>query len=129
MATATFNKLPDEPIVIFTLSGSAADLSDSERDILQLNSFFDRLSTPVFLILDMSNAQVGLDDLLHGASDVYRGDNPVFKHPNIHEILHISDDPMLEMAAKGLDSETFGNVKIQLFNSLAEALAYARAAQ
>jgi hypothetical protein len=129
MATATFDKLPDEPIVIVTVTGDPDDLSDSERDISQLRSLFDRISESVFLILDMTNAEVGFDGLLRGASNAYRGDNPTFRHPNIREILHVSDDPGLELAARGMDSEMFGNVKIHLFETLSEALAYARATQ
>jgi hypothetical protein len=129
MSTATFNKLPDEPILILTLSGSSTDLSDPEQSHNQLHSFLDSISEPVFLILDMSNAQLGLDDLMRGASDAFRGDNPTFKHPNIREVLQVSDDPTLELAAEGMNSAVFGNIKIRLFETLEDALAYARAAR
>ncbi len=127
MSTATFNKLPDEPIVIVTLSGSSAELSDTERDPTQLHSLLSIVSEPVFLILDMSGAQLSLNELMRGASGAFRGDTPTFRHPNIRELIQVSNDPTLEIAAKGLDSEVFGNIKIQLFQTLGEALAYARA--
>lgn len=126
MPAATFSKLSDEPIVILTISGNVAALSSSERDYAQLRSLFDSVSEPVFFILDMSNARINLEDLIHGAHDAYLGDSPLFKHPNICQILHVSNDPMLELATEGLNNEIFGNVEIQMFKTLEEALAYAR---
>lgn len=129
MSTATLKKLTDEPIMILTVTGSIADLGDSEQERTQLISLLDAVSEPVFFILDMSNAKLNLDRLMRGSHDAYLGASPTFKHPNIREILQVSDDPGLELAASGLDSDLFGNVRIQQFKTLDAALAYARAAR
>lgn len=127
MATATIKKLPDEPIVIVTLSGSSAELIDSEQLRVELRSTLNAASEPVFLITDLSDSQISFDEILRGSSGAYRGDNPTFKHPNIRQIIEVTNDPTLELVAEGLDSDLFGNVKIRLFKTLKEALAYARA--
>ena len=127
MSAVTSEKLPNEPIVIMTVTGNVADLSKAEQDRQQLNSLLDAVSEPVFFVLDLSNIQINVADLSQGASAAYLGDNPTLKHPNIREILHVSENLALEFAAEGLDSETFGHVKVRRFASLDEALAYARA--
>lgn len=129
MSAVTANKLPNEPIVIITLSGSSADLSNREQEQMNLRSILSSVAEPVFLILDLADAQLSLEDIMRGASDAFRGDNPTFKSPNIRQILHVSDNPTLELAAEGVASEVFGNVDVQIFKTLEEALAYARAEQ
>ena len=124
----TSQKLPDEPIVVMTILGSSAESGDPEQGGRQLYSILDRVSEPVFLILDVSKAEIDLDEILHGASSAYRGSNPIFRHPNIRQILQVSDNPAFEMAARGLNSESFGSVKVELFHTLKEALEYARTA-
>ena len=90
-------------------------------------SLFNSVSEPVVLILDVTQAEVELDGIMRGASSVYRGDSPLFRHPNVRQILQVSNNPAFEMAARGLDSEVFGDVKIEVFHTLKEALNYARA--
>lgn len=129
MSAATVKKLPDEPIVIVSVSGSVADLSDSERDHAQMSSVLNAVSKPVFFIFDMSSAQIDVDNVLLGSRDAYFGAGATLKHPNIREVLLVSNNPLLELASKGLDSELFGNIKVQRFQTLDEALGYARAAR
>lgn len=128
MSTVSVDRLSGEPIVILTVSGSATDLRDAQQAMMELQTVFDEASEGLFFILDVSDVQISLDELLRGASNAYRGDNPIFKHPNIRETLQVSNDPALALAAEGFDTEIFGNVKIQLFATLDEAVAHARAA-
>lgn len=128
MSTATIDKLPGEPIVILTLSGSSSELKDREQERAKFVSIIETVSEPVFLILDMSDADLSFDEIAEGASGAYRGDNPLFKLLNIRQILQVSTDPALELAAKGMNTEIFGNVEVKQFETLDEALVHARTA-
>jgi hypothetical protein len=47
-------------------------------------------------------------------------------HPLMKEFLVVTNVKLVELAAKGLSSDIFGNVAVQVFETLEDALAYAR---
>lgn len=120
-------KLPDEPIVIVSFAEFDPDPLRSESLDLQIAAFLDTVSTPVFLVLDMTGHSQSLDDMVLGFAEAIRGDNPVLKHPNLREIVQVASDMVFERVAEGMDNELFGNIKVRSFDTLEDALAYARA--
>ncbi|MEM6530801.1 MAG: hypothetical protein AAF653_21065, partial [Chloroflexota bacterium] len=65
-------------------------------------------------------------DILKGATIATREEKPVFQHPMIEHLVFVTTNRALQMAAKGLNTATFGNVSIDVFETLDEALAFAR---
>lgn len=68
----------------------------------------------------------GFSESVQASSMAARGDNPLFHHPKVKQVLLVVGDIMQELSAKGMQSDTFGNVNIRTFKSVEEALAYAR---
>jgi hypothetical protein len=80
-------------------------------------------SEQVDLILDLTSAKIGLDDVIVGANNSRRTDRSVFRHPQIRRIVAISSSKLIELGAKGLNSAAFGNRIVLVAPSVEEGLA------
>ena len=117
-------KLPGKPIIIAALQADFKIANDWEEFISKLMALLDDQPEPVFYISDLRQASFSFDDLLTGTNLATRGSSAVLKHPNVRENLVITTSSMLKLAAKGLNSVTFGNIDVKVFDSVEEALAY-----
>ena len=61
------------------------------------------------------------------ASLAARGKNPIFHHPNILGVIYVTQSALSTLGAKGMKSDSFGNLDIKVFGTLDEALAHVRA--
>lgn len=127
MSTYTVEKLVGEPVVLFTahedhdVSEGADELND------EMNELFDSLDNPVIYMIDFRAAPpLDIHDVLVSSSMATRGKNPHMHHPNVKGVVIVSTSQLVLLAAKGLDSVTFGSLKIPVFETLDEAFAYAR---
>ena len=58
-----------------------------------------------------------------------RGEKPNLHHPlNLGTLIIIKGTPFSRLAAKGMNSNAFGNIKVRLFESREEALDHVRTA-
>jgi hypothetical protein len=129
MWSSTPKKLPDEPIVVVTVQQEDNDITDEEvaQSIKDRIAFLDSLDEPVFYISDFSSIKIDLAGTILGSNLAARGENPIFHHQNIREIIYVTQSVLSKLAARGMDSEAFGSLKINVFGTVEEALAYARA--
>jgi hypothetical protein len=86
----------------------------------------DSLDEPVYFINDTSAVDFDLATVIEGSNLVARGENPIFHHPNIRSVIYVTQSDLGALAAKGMDSNAFGNVDVKIFRTLDEALAYVR---
>lgn len=122
MTTLHTIRLPDVPIVIETFDGSIDDILAS----LNNRTLLDEASEPVFLILDFSHAHLQFEEIFLGAIKATRGNKPKLNHPMIRQTLLVTSDPTLTSMTESMSSEIFGNIRIQVFKTLGDALAYTR---
>jgi hypothetical protein len=123
----TVQKLPNEPIVLDKVSADYRLSVELPIGISKLFEVADGLTEPVFWIVDVSEVQdMTIEDILTGTELLIKGKKPLYRHPNIREVLYISTSRLIRMAAAGLISEVFGNLKIRVFENLESALQYAR---
>lgn len=123
---STYKKLTDEPIVIVTLPDDynlAAELPQVMPKYMQELASFQE---PVFWIVDAQVAPFSIDDIITGAELVAKGQHPLYKHPNIRQVIYVTTSQMLKLAAAGMSSEQFGKIAIKLFDNLDDALKFAR---
>lgn len=121
----SIEKLPDAPIVVVVheskqVMSEMADLMDEIRPIL------DAQPEPVFLVMDIRNLGIALDDLGAAANTAARGPAALLHHPNVRENLLVSTTGLVKLGALGLRTATFGNVNIRLFDTPEQALDYCR---
>lgn len=91
-----------------------------------VRALLDEAQEPTFYILDISRLKLSLNDVIVGANTGARGETPLWHHPMIKELVTVSADGLVQLAAKGLSSLTFGNLHIRVFGTLDEAVEYCR---
>ena len=123
----TVEKYEHEPIVLVTYLeewNSQADVKAATSAVLALLAAAEE---PVFYIVDMTiEPKFKLDDLLTITSQLTRTSTALLKHPNMLEHLLVTRNAVMKLAAKGLSSDAFGGIRGHTFETLDEALAYAR---
>jgi hypothetical protein len=119
--------LPGEPILIQTLDKEFNFSTDGKPLLEKTIATLDAQSEPIFYIADMSEVDFSLDDMI-GASNLVTRQVALFRHPKMREGIIITESWMMGLAAKGLNSPIFGNIKVKVFKTRDEALAYVREA-
>lgn len=86
----------------------------------------DNATEPLFVIADMRDYHITMDEMLFGANYGARGSSSTWRHPNIRETAVVSSNSIMQAVIKGLDSATFGHMKVKVFPTVDEALSYVR---
>ncbi|MBN2304760.1 MAG: hypothetical protein JXQ72_09805 [Anaerolineae bacterium] len=126
MATYTVQKLPDESIVIITTHEGYDPSQHVTEAAKAVNRVLDKVSGPVVFIQDLTSVKTDMDDIMVAADTTGRGDAAPFHHANIGEIITVTQDPILRRVFEGMQTDTYGNIKMVILDTLDEALAYAR---
>jgi hypothetical protein len=126
MSTYKIEKLPGEPILVCTLFETWSVVSDMLATIDQLMEHLDAADEPLYYIARVSGLKLNLQDVILIANQAARGGSAMLHHPSLMEFLVVTDARLIDLAARGLDSEIFGNVPVSVFGTLEEALEYAR---
>ena len=127
MASYSVTKLDHEPILIIMLLEEWNLREHMTSFLAEWKQALEKAGEPVYCVIDIRTPPLpGLEDIIWGANQGARGANAVVKHPLIREIVVISNSAVLNLAARGLRSDAFGNARISTFSTLEEGLAYAR---
>jgi hypothetical protein len=128
--------LSDEPILLLICTKEYSLVDDWPKVDQQCRALMDNANEPLYLITDLTEASLSLDDLVLGTNVGARGHNigtmdqagevPAFKHPNLQGLIFVTSKKLVKLALKGMDSLVFGNIQAAVFETLEEALAYTR---
>jgi len=122
----TVEKYANEPIILQTfkadydLRGEISLSNRASKEAIEASPE-DR----VYLI-DLFEFQISFEEIVQGASIVARGEEPLWHHPKIIQVIIVTADEVLRMAAQGMSAAVFGGLKIPVFGTLEEALSYVR---
>jgi hypothetical protein len=123
----TFEKLPDEPILLSVL-GEAYDVGrDASVASQQLFDLLETMDVPVFLVVDARDLKANFGDVVAGLGAATRGEGVGLKHPNVQEVVLVTTSGLVSMGAKALGQLQYGGLRSSVFETLDEALAYVRA--
>jgi hypothetical protein len=126
MSAFKVETLPGEPIMVSTLFETWSVSNDLSATVDQLVAHLDAADGPLYYISRFSGLRLTLQDLIVAANQAARGSSALLHHPNLRKLLLVTDLKLFELAARGLDSEVFGNVPVSVFQTFEEALEYAR---
>ena len=127
MKTFTVKKLPDEPIIISTMSAEYSVTRDMQASDNAARDLLDEFGEQMYLIVDITNFKVSIDDVTLGSSRGARdGESPLWHHQRIKQVIFVSKDKVVHLAAKGVNSLPFGFLNIKVFNTLEKALVFCR---
>ena len=123
----TIVKYPNEPIIVQTFNEDYDYETEMPVSNPAIYSALDSVSEENVYLIDVFNFDVMLDDIIRGASTVARGEKSLWHHPKLKQVILVTRDETLRMAAAGMSAKTFGALQIPVFETLEEALVYARA--
>lgn len=119
-------KVENQPIVISTLHKDydlATEITYSNQAAIEVLS--DASEDQLFLIVHFE-VQLTMNDILLGASAVTRGENALWLHEKVRQVLVVTKDLATSLSAQGMRHELFGNVNVEVFETLEQALSFAQ---
>lgn len=127
MATYSIERLEDLPVLLGTWFENFNFTTDARPFSSEIHHQLDQQDSPVYYVLDMTrHDKMNLDDITQGASMGSRESDPNFLHRNTIGVILVTNKPAVKAAARGLRSDTFGNVNAHAFSTLEEALDFVR---
>ena len=103
----------------FVFTQNALDYTKTVKEVL------DSLESPVYYLFDLTRwNRMSFNDLMQAAAQAARGKETNFHHPMNRYTLLVTHDTLVSNSAQGMTSETYGNAKIKVFNSVADAIAF-----
>jgi hypothetical protein len=116
-------KHPTLPVIIRRYDKSL-DVSQVDPEILDQDSIIiNSQGQKVYYLLDIRELHLGLDELLKAGNMASRKESNL-SNPNIIETLVVVPNRLLEMAAQGLRTATFGYLPARAFRTMDDALEY-----
>ncbi len=109
--------------VIVRLGRDFSLQTEATRFRAELHQALDTQQNPVALIFDIRDASLSSRDMLISTDSESQR---LLRHPNIRESVVVTDDALVQIAAKGVNSMSFGFIKVRTFPTLEDALEYAR---
>jgi hypothetical protein len=116
----------DQAVVLTILSefNSREHLVGLTEDLKQ---HLDANPAGLYIVAEIVDRQTSFDDLIYATNEGARGAGKVVvNHPNLKGILLATSHKMWHLAARGLRSDAFGNVPIQVFEKRDEVLTQLR---
>lgn len=118
-------KLQTQPALVGTWLPNFEFGEHAKAYTASMQAALNEQAEPVYYILDMSqHDKLKLEHLIEGSNMAAMGSNPNFHHPMTRAVLLITNNVATQAAAKGLRSDTFGNVNAHVFASLDDALVF-----
>lgn len=115
-----------EPIVLDEIGADYAMSEHSEQNSAEILAILEAAEQPLFFIFELSQANFSLDDIMSGASRGARSTQGLLRHPNMRQMVVVTQSRLLKLAAVGMKSATFGRLNVKVCSTLDEALAYCR---
>ncbi len=122
--TTQLEKLPGEPIIISTVVDYHYE-TDGVQGAEATKAILEEQTEPVFIITNALDAHMSFEDVVRGVNLSIR-EFDLTHHPKVLETILVTSDEIINLAAKGIEAPIFGKVKLRVFRTLDEALAYAR---
>ena len=100
-------------------------VTEGEAFVLELIAALNNLMKPIVFIQIIDNVHFSMSDIIDMAFNATKRDDAVLKHHMIQDRVVVTSNRAFQLIAKGLNSASFGHVKINIFNELDDALQYA----
>ena len=108
-------QLPGEPIIIATMHDDFS-MDEYGRYVEDVTALVDSLMEPMYVITVVNKNGFSFQELLEGTNISMRGSNlSLHNHPLVAGMIVVTDNKLLKLALKGMNSETFGNIQIDTY--------------
>jgi hypothetical protein len=121
-------RLPDLPVIVGTWYNGFRFAEQGKAYSLEVHALLDAQTSPVYYILDMSRLEnISFEGVMLAANQGARGNDPNLHHPMNCGTLFVSNAAIVQKVAEGMNTSTFGDLKIGIYASLDDALDVVRA--
>jgi hypothetical protein len=125
MDSYTVEKVPDAPAILVVVRQNWSTATDAPAVLSKVEAMLDASDEPLYYMSDVREAPFNIADIIQIANIVKQA-RRVLQHPNLKGIIAISPLKLIELAAKGMSSDAFGNIDVRVLETVEEALDYAR---
>lgn len=122
--TVTLEKLPDEPILLATLSGDVK-LEEMEQIYAQTAELLQATHTRLYRITRIENNTTSFMDILKILQAAGKGKPGSSSDPNV-TVIFLGSGSLIQFITNALRQPQFAGVKLPIFPTLEEALLYVR---
>lgn len=119
-------RYPDEPIIHLTFDPDFRVKEHIGEHLQQFVELLEAAGEPCFYLIDARNLSLGYEDMLAASHLTTLGEKAPLHHPNLRETVMVPGSKLQELAAKGVQTATFGHVRISVHPTVEEALEYIR---
>lgn len=126
----TYDLLDDGHILILTMHADCNIVAEMRQMMQDGNTLADQSNAPLVLINDARHLYFSNLNELLASVDAVRTVKPEYRvnrHPKVIKSLSVISSRTMQLAAKGLNTASFGNIDVKMYNTLEEALMQARA--
>jgi hypothetical protein len=120
-------KIPGEPVLVFTLWGTFELLEDQEKISQEISDLIKDIDGSYFMIDDYSGiVNVNFGDMIAVMAEQTKRNLPgSITDPRAKHVL-VGSNAMIDFAAKSFNQPQYGGFTLPMYTSLDEALAYVR---
>lgn len=116
-------KLTGEPAILFKMaSGLYNSVMPDPPTAARSFALLEAEPQPVFYIVDLLDATFDFQGMLEYANS--ESLHKAAGHPKVKQLIVLTNDPIIQMAASGLDNDAFGNIVVPVFRTMDEAITY-----
>jgi hypothetical protein len=124
--TFTIEMLPDEPIVICTMSKQFNPMRDYGEFWQQLGAILKDKEGPIYRITHLETEEIQFSDMVMAlAAEAKSGMPGSLTDPRIRSVL-VNRSLLAQMAVESIKPDQYGRLETPLFGTLDEALAHVR---
>ncbi len=123
----TIEVMLDNTVILQTVFENYSLVDDDPISDIKVIEILEESDRPLSFIIDVSRRAITLDDVIYIANKDARGEEPLWHHPNLQEVIFVHKSDLVHLAVRGLKSMVFGNLDAKVFKSVDEALDYLRA--
>lgn len=120
-------KIPDLPVVLGQWFEGFKFVEHGAQYAKEANAMLDKQEAPVFYVIDLTQLKtISVEGVVEVANSGAKNLKSSHRHPMNRETIIISQEKIVKLAVKGASTAAFGNLRVQLFENLDEALDYAK---
>jgi hypothetical protein len=90
----------------------------------EIMDHLNRVSEPNYVIIDLSNSNPSIEDIVISFNTYMRGNKAWIRHPNLKELFVLTHDPILSKTNSFTDSFQLGQLQVRVFHKLETAIAF-----
>lgn len=126
MTTYTIERLPGEPIVLSTIHADFSVGKELPEAVGKLTQMLDAADEPLYYVTKVDNFSLSFGDMVQALGRLTSGDLAFVQHPNLYKIVVVAYNNLIRLGSNALSQTQYGGVRVDVFDSLEEALASVR---